>query len=140
MQEDHPTSAKIHRRCRVVFLRSFISALMFLCFSSPSLPEIKFYRNVSLVSALFSEEGLLNQLVVRGRTCYCAEMNAFRAGDEHFSARDERVENALSNFSHKHTASYQRLPSRPWVEMIATHKYSPPKTGGITLLYTHLRV
>ena len=30
-QEDYPTSAKIHTRCRVVFLRSFISAL-FLCF------------------------------------------------------------------------------------------------------------
>ena len=30
-QEDYPTSAKMHTRCRVVFLRSFISAL-FLCF------------------------------------------------------------------------------------------------------------
>ena len=26
-QEDYPTSAQIHTRCRVVFLRSFISAL-----------------------------------------------------------------------------------------------------------------
>ena len=26
-QEDYPTSAKIHTRCRVVFLRCFISAL-----------------------------------------------------------------------------------------------------------------
>ena len=26
-QEDYPTSAKIHSRCRVVFLRSFTSAL-----------------------------------------------------------------------------------------------------------------
>ena len=33
-QEDYPTSAKIHSRCRVVFLSSFISAL-FLYFFSP---------------------------------------------------------------------------------------------------------
>ena len=64
------------------------------------------------------------------------ETNTFCAGGEHFSAGDECVENAHSNFSHTQTASYQQLPNRPWVEMIATHKYSPPKTGGIT----HLRV
>ena len=31
-QEDFPTSAKIHTRCRVVFLRSFISALFLYFF------------------------------------------------------------------------------------------------------------
>ena len=31
-QEDYPTSAKIHTRCRVVFLRSFISALFLYFF------------------------------------------------------------------------------------------------------------
>ena len=46
------------------------------------------------------------------------------------------VENARSNFNHTHTASYQRLPNRPQINMIATHKYSPPKTGGITLSYS----
>ena len=66
----------------------------------------------------------------------------FRAGDEHFGAGDERVENTRSNFSHTHTASYQRLPNQPWVKVIATHKYSPPKTGGITRsrTYMYLRV
>ena len=38
-QEDYPTSAKIHTRCRVVFLRSFISALFLYCFSS--IPNLK---------------------------------------------------------------------------------------------------
>ena len=38
--------------------------------------------------------------------------------------------------THTHTASYKRLLNRPWVEMIASHKYSPPKMGGITLLYS----
>ena len=28
--------------------------------------------------------------------------NMFRAGDEHFSAEKERVQNACSNFSHTH--------------------------------------
>ena len=31
-QEDYPTSAKIHSRCRVVFLRSFISTLFLYFF------------------------------------------------------------------------------------------------------------
>ena len=31
-EEDYPTSAKIHTRCRVVFLRSFISALFLYFF------------------------------------------------------------------------------------------------------------
>ena len=35
-----------------------------------------------------------------------------------------------SNFSHTHKASFQRLPNRTYVEMIATHRYSSPKTGG----------
>ena len=32
--------------------------------------------------------------------------NAFCASDKHFSAGNERVENARSNFTHTHTASY----------------------------------
>ena len=36
-QEDYRTSAKIHSRCRVVFLRSFISTFCFCTFSAPSL-------------------------------------------------------------------------------------------------------
>ena len=31
------------------------------------------------------------------------EMNAFRTGDEQFSAGDECIENVPSNFSHRHT-------------------------------------
>ena len=43
--QDYPTSAVYFYRCRVVFLRSFISALFLSIFSGPSLTEIKFYRN-----------------------------------------------------------------------------------------------
>ena len=60
-----------------------------------------------------------------GRTLLALETNAFNAGgehfstgDEHFSAGDEHVENARSTFSHTHTHSYERLPSRIYVEMI----------------------
>ena len=46
------------------------------------------------------------------------DTQAFRAGgDEHFSAGDEHVANAHSNFSHTHTASYQRLPNRTYIEL-----------------------
>ena len=44
-QEDYPTSAKIHTRCRVVFLRSFISALLLNFFRLHPYLQIKFYRN-----------------------------------------------------------------------------------------------
>ena len=43
MQEDYPTSAEIHSRCRVV-LHSFISSLFLSVFSGPSLTEMKFSR------------------------------------------------------------------------------------------------
>ena len=43
MQEGYPTSAKLHSRCLVVFLSSFIFAL-FLSFSGPSLTEMEFQR------------------------------------------------------------------------------------------------
>ena len=42
-----------------------------------------------------------------------------QAGDEHFSTGGERVENACSNVRDTHTASYQRIPNRIYVEMIA---------------------
>ena len=48
------TSAKIHTRCRVVLLRSFISALFLYFFGS--IPNLKssFTETFSLVSVLFS--------------------------------------------------------------------------------------
>ena len=60
--------------------------------------------------------------------------NAFCASDEYFSAGGESIENERSNFNppspHTHTASYQRLSSKTYFKMIATHRYSPSKTGG----------
>ena len=66
-----------------------------------------------------------------GQTILALETNAFRDGDEHFSAGDECLSHGTWNIlvlqhfrasaTHLHTAtcSYQRLPSRIYVEMIA---------------------
>ena len=54
------------------------------------------------------------------QTFLVLDTHAFCAGgDEHSSARDEHVENTRSNFSHTHThtASYQQLPNRTYVEL-----------------------
>ena len=49
----------------------------------------------------------------------------------HFSAGDKHVENVHSKLQpHTHTASYQQLPTKPYVRMIATHMYPPLKTSG----------
>ena len=64
------------------------------------------------------------------RTLLSRGMNVFYACDERFGTGDELVKNAHSNFSHTHTASYQRLSNRTYLEMIASHRYSPSKMGG----------
>ena len=52
-------------------------------------------------------------------------------GDKLFSAGDKHVEKACSNFSHTHTASYQRLPSRTYIELtsenVCFHAGGDPK-------------
>ena len=50
---------------------------------------------------------------------FIASDERVRVGDEHFNDGDERVENARSSVSDTHTASYQRIPNRIYVEMIA---------------------
>ena len=71
-------------------------------------------------------------LPARGTNAFCAVTNALVLETNAF-------ENARSNFSHTHTASYQRLSNGTYLEMIATHWYSPPKrTVAITLLYSPL--
>ena len=119
MQEDYPTSAKIHRRCWVVFLRS--SSLPCFCtFSRPFLNWNEILQKLfSLVSVLFW--GFQITLQIEDERIYCA-------GDEH-------IENERSNFRYTHTAtcSYQRLSNTTYLEMITTHRYSPPK---ITLSYS----
>ena len=57
------------------------------------------------------------------------ETNNFGAGEERLSAGDERVKNTRSNLTHTHTGSYQQLSNKTYLEMIATHRYSPSKTG-----------
>ena len=129
-KEDYPTSAKIHTRCRVVFLRSFISALFLYFFSAPSLLEIKFYRN--FFPSFCSFFGFLKQLLIRRRTRY-------RAGDEPVSRwRRTRWKRAFELKPHTHTqlaTSDFHTDLRPrW--LLLSHTCSPPKTGGITLSYS----
>ena len=119
----------------------FHLCLIPVLFSVPSLQfhpysiEAKFSKNYlfTLVSVLF--EGFLNRrwmclsLAVRQSPLLTAkynitlQTNAFCAGDEHFGARDKHVENECSNFSHTHThtASYQWLLYKRYVETTATH-------------------
>ena len=128
---------KIQSRFRVVLhLHSFISFLVSIPFSGPSLLETKFCINTFPCFLFFfgGEEGFLNQLSNRRqKSIYCAgdehfwqwrwtrfslEMNVFLAGDEHFSAWEECVEKTCSNLSHTrthtHTASYQWLSNRTY--------------------------
>ena len=52
---------EIHSRCRVVFLRSFISALFLYFFLAPSLPESKFsFRNLYPLASIYMEVYLLS--------------------------------------------------------------------------------
>ena len=95
-QEYYPTSAKIHSRCRVVFLRSFISALFLYFFQLHPYLISSFTETFSLVSVLFS--GFLNQFLIRKKRVIELETNPFHT-------EDERVENARSNLSHTHTHS-----------------------------------
>ena len=59
------------------------------------------------------------------------------AGDERVSRwRRTRWKHAFELQPHTHTQlqrSYQRLPNRTYVEMIASHNYSPPRTGAMAL-------
>ena len=52
-------------------------------------------------------------------------------GDEHFSAGDEHVKNARSNFSHTHKASYQRLPNRTYMYIELTFEKARYHAGEI---------
>ena len=64
--------------------------------------------------------------------------------DEHFSARDECINNMRVEISAGNIQlyNYQQLSNRTYLKMIATHRYSPPKTGGnyhaliLTSVYT----
>ena len=143
-QEDYPTTAKNTQQMSGS-LAFFHLCLVSVHFSGPSLTKMKFYRNFSLVSVPF--RGFSNHLRNRRRThllCWRRTLlaqgkNEFCASDECFSAGNERVQTSPT-----HTASYQRLSNRTYLEMIATYRtrYSCPKTGGSyhALVATHFRV
>ena len=70
------------------------------------------------------------------RTRFVLETNTFGAGDK-------LVENAHSNFSHTHTASYERLPNRTYVEMIAAtylQKEALSRCGAPKGIWIHNRI
>ena len=71
---------------------------------------------ITLLTNMFI--GSDERVLCLGRTLLMLEANVFRAGDEHFSAGDERIEPSRLSFVHPHAASYQRLPSRIYVEMV----------------------
>ena len=78
--EDYPTFAKIHSRCRVVSLHSFISAL-FLYFSGPPLNEMKSYKDLfALVSVPFPATMFI-----------VLEMDTFGTGDKCFWHRGKTL-------------------------------------------------
>ena len=174
---------KMDRRCRVVFLLSFIPGWTperrppsfcsrWRCWVFSSLPcfcpfyrsiltwnEVFFQKLFPLVSVLFwgiskstskqktksflaSNEAVsarhlqlpitlpTNRFMANDECVLCGGMSTFNAGDEYFTAGNERIENVRSSFSHTHaqlgwsawdysyTCSYQRLLSKIYVEMI----------------------
>ena len=68
------------------------------------------------------------------QTLLVLEMIIFHTGDQHFSAGDECIGTHIQTLATQaHTASNQRLSNRTYVEVIASHSYSPLKTSSITL-------
>ena len=59
MPEDYRTSAKIRRRCPVVFLRSFISALFLSFFRLHQMSGSLAFFHLGLTSVLFSAPSIL---------------------------------------------------------------------------------
>ena len=142
---------KIHSRCRVHTLYSllvfFHVCLVSVLFSGPFQTEMKFYRNffpsLCSFSAFFFKTTFQIEnecLLYWKQTLLAWEMNTFCASDECLSAGNERVENTRSNFTHTQTASYEWLSNRTYLEMIATHRYSPPSKWEVatTLSYSPL--
>ena len=67
-----------------------------------------FIANNKIVSATHLQIRITlqtNMFIAGDGTLLVLEMNAFHAGDEHFSAGDKRVENMCSSFSRTHLAT-----------------------------------
>ena len=115
------------------------SLLCFCTFSSPSLYEMKLCRNIfPLVFVPFC--GFLNQPLNRRQTCLlCWRWNFLRRRWTSFALETNTLvleTNELkmcARTSATQRASYQQRPNKRYVEMIASHSHSPPKTGGVTL-------
>ena len=146
--KDYLTSAKLHSRCRAVFLCS--SSLPCFC---PFLKANLLNWN-EVLPWLFPEFvfffcGFLNHLPNRRRRhllCWRWALlagggNAFCHSDEHFSAGNEHVENASSNFTHTHTACYHWLSNRTYLKMIATHTGNHVRKRALAIMLSYtLRV
>ena len=106
-QEDYlKSSAKIHSKCQVVFLLSFISALFLSFFQLQPQLKRSFKQTFSLGSVLsrgFSKSPSKYEvnafIVLQTNTYGSREEPALRESDERCSAGVERVENARSKIS-----------------------------------------
>ena len=90
----------------------------------------KLFSTVSVVFRGFSKPPSKQEMTSRlcwRRTLLAWGTNAFCASNQCFSTGDKRTENARSNFILTHT---QRLSNKSTLEVIATDRYSPPKTSG----------
>ena len=67
------------------------------------------------------------------------ETNGFRAGNKHFSAKDERVENARSNLSHTQlaTSDFQTDLRLRWLLLTSTHLWKRAVSRSRTHLWVY---
>ena len=139
----YPTSAKIHSRCKIVFLHFFISA-MFLSFFGSILNWSEYSQK--LFSCCCSFGGFLNHLPNRSRTrLMCWRRSLFVLGQRCFALLTNALVlemNVLKTgiqtsapFTHSpltHTATYvatNDFQTENFLK-IANCRYSPSKTGG----------
>ena len=115
----------------------FHLCLVSVLFSGSSLTEMKLQKNFSQFFVLFQgfskppSKQKTNTFIVLETNTFVAGMNVFCTSDERFSARYEDIAlKTCIQTSVPHTAKYQRLSSKTYFEMIATHRYSLLKMGG----------
>ena len=135
-QEDYRTSAKIHTRCRVAFLRSFISALFLHFFQLHPYLKSSFTETFSLLSVLFSG-------VSKPSSNYTCRRRTW-AGDEPVSSwRRTRWKRTFELKPHIHThtqlaTSDFQTDLRPrWLLLTSTHLWKRAESRSRTNLQVY---
>ena len=70
------------------------------------------------------------------QTSLMLEIKVFCAADKQFSTGEEHIENMHLKFFHTHTRTQLATSDLRTKRRDNIYRYSPPKTGGITLLYS----